>query len=117
MDREVKQLPVFYDGRPEMKFNDFGTADKSGFYAEFFDKKTKSYSIDKYDVNGKKLFSAKLKDESKYMILSENNLYVYSVEYNKSAKKAQLFLTDINSTIGVRFLSLAYTIAGDPAPE
>ncbi len=98
----VQQLPVLYDSRPEMEFRDFAAADKSGFYAEFFDKKTKSVSIDKYDVNGKKLFSAKLKDDAEYEILSENSLYVFSVDYDKGAKRAKLFLTDINSTTGVK---------------
>lgn len=98
----VQELSPLYESRPEVSFNRFIGNDKSGFFAEFYDKKTKSNSIDKYDANGKKLFSAKLKDEAEYVIQSENNMYVFSVDYDKPGKKAKLFLTDINAETGVK---------------
>lgn len=98
----LEKLPSLYSDHPEVEFRGFLTSDKTGFMAEFYDKKTKLTCIDKYDSYGKKLFSSKLEKAVEYQILSENSLFVFTVDYNKKGKKAALLLTEINTATGVK---------------
>lgn len=100
---DVVQLPIIHPKNPEIVFEKLVASDKSGFYALFNNKKLKSYCIEKFDLQGKSLFSTNFKGDPEFEQIGEKSLYIFSSEFDKAdGKKGKLYLTEINAETGAK---------------
>lgn len=100
---DVQQLPLIHPKNPEIVFEKLVASDNSGFYALFNNKKLKSYCIEKFDLQGKSLFSTNFKGEPEFEQIGEKSLYIFSSEFDKAdGKKGKLYLTEINAENGAK---------------
>lgn len=100
---DVQQLPLIHPKNPEIVFEKLVASDNSGFYALFNNKKLKSYCIEKFDLQGKSLYSTNFKGEPAFEQIGEKSLYIFSSEFDKDdGKKGKLYLTEINAETGAK---------------
>lgn len=100
---DVEQLPLIHPKNPEIVFEKLVASDKSGFYALFNNKKLKSYCIEKFDFQGKSMFSTNFKGDPEFEQIGEKSIYIFSSEFDKDdGKKGKLYLTEINAENGAK---------------
>lgn len=103
---DVQQFSIIHPKNPEIVFEKLVASDNSGFYALFNNKKLKSYCIEKFDLQGKSLYSTNFKGEPEFEQIGEKSLYIFSSEFDKDdGKKGKLYLTEINAENGAKAAS------------
>lgn len=97
----VQEFEAFNKQNPDIHFQRMSFSDNTGYYCVLTNKKLKNYSFDKFDMQGKQLFSSKFKDEPIFELEGDNSIYVFSSTFDKSnGKKGKLFLSEINIKTG-----------------
>lgn len=94
---EIKQFPPIYQKHPEVVIEKIIGSDQTGFYATFLNKKEKKYSLDKFDLEGKPVFSAKF-EKSPHVVLNNNTAYAFTIDFKD--KKAKLLESEVQLNSG-----------------